>query len=79
MMEVEGLRGKDSVGGKPRPEKDVSSIFSILGAIMSDWRWLWIMNEMKIELMKLLLQKYGDTHCLCVLYSVWCLSAARKN
>lgn len=78
-MEVEGLRGKDSVGGKPRPEKDVSSIFSMWGAIMSDWRWFWIMNEMKIELMKLLLQKYGDMYCLCVFYSVECPSAARKR
>lgn len=40
MMEVEELRGKDSVGGKPRPGKDVSSIFSIWGAMMSDCRWL---------------------------------------
>lgn len=36
MMDVEGLSGKESVGGKPRPEKDVSSMFSMLGAMMSD-------------------------------------------
>ncbi len=45
VMGVEGLRGKDSVGGKPRPEKDVSSTFSMWGAMISDWRWLWVDEE----------------------------------
>lgn len=45
MMEVEGLRGKERVGGKPRPEKDVSRMFSMWGAMISNWRWLWVDEE----------------------------------